>query len=313
MCLIVHKPEGVEFPIKVIESGMRKNPDGLGFWIRDGEKPARVYRYSSGVVTTTSLEEWLSRPRVKELEVVVHFRKSTRGAVDQLNVHPLPLGVPRKWGKWWIMHNGTFSSVEPFNDEMSDTATVADIVSDLAQSLCLNGRVDSGKMWDLLHAFGLFDRQRFLLLNEKEVFFKAGRKDGKEWRDCWFSNTYAWDYWSVTHPNGYRSSYPAVKPGRVQTTLPAPSKKEGKPKADKWAKSTPPARAASPRSSVIGMANEYPHDYANWWAENFKQAEGKLEAALAARGEAAQRMMRQKNTRKLLHKLGFTFKEEEKA
>jgi hypothetical protein len=124
MCLIIHKPRGVQIPADLLEAAVSLNRDGWGLmgFSKDGdlllERHAKV-----------DLEEILtSERRYRDAEYVLHLRKRTRGAADVDNAHPFKVtdGV-------YMMHNGTIR-LDTRVPGMSDSwHFVSEILRPLAQ------------------------------------------------------------------------------------------------------------------------------------------------------------------------------------
>ncbi len=124
MCLIIHKPRGVEIPADLLEAAVSLNRDGWGLmgFSKDGglllERHAKV-----------DLEEILATERRhRDAEYVLHLRKRTRGAANVENAHPFKVtdGV-------YMMHNGTIK-LDTRVAGMSDSwHFVSEILRPLAQ------------------------------------------------------------------------------------------------------------------------------------------------------------------------------------
>jgi len=212
MCLIVHKPAGVEFPAEILTSALARNANGFGVWTHRGnERFSKVYRTMRTNEAEKLLNQFVVSKGCTEREAVFHFRKTTKGDSILDNVHPYQLRLPREWGRWWLMHNGTFSRVVRGKGE-SDTAAFGRHLSKMARRLRVNGDMLSDKLWDFLDQFGVLDNQRVLLMNDKEVFWVTPETDGVYWKGCWFSNTYAWNSPTELRPATSSASPRSYKP-----------------------------------------------------------------------------------------------------
>jgi hypothetical protein len=107
MCVIIHKPAGVELPLDIAERALKINQDGWGImWhefdrvnVRKGFKTKNFLRYVKVL---------------KDKEAVFHCRIGTSGEVDVANCHPFPVT-----NQIWLMHNGVIGVArieEEFND-----------------------------------------------------------------------------------------------------------------------------------------------------------------------------------------------------
>lgn len=98
MCLIIHKPRGIQIPADLLEAAVSLNRDGWGLMGFSPEGHLLVERHAG-----VELDEILAAERKhRDSEYVLHLRKRTRGAADVGNAHPFKVidGV-------YMMHNGT--------------------------------------------------------------------------------------------------------------------------------------------------------------------------------------------------------------
>lgn len=124
MCLIIHKPRGVEIPADLLEAAVSLNRDGWGLMGFAPDGGLLVERHANVV-----LEDILAtEKRYREAEYVLHLRKRTRGAADVDNAHPFKItnGI-------YMMHNGTIK-LDTRVAGMSDSwHFVSEILRPLAQ------------------------------------------------------------------------------------------------------------------------------------------------------------------------------------
>jgi hypothetical protein len=124
MCLIIHKPRGIEIPADLLEAAVSLNRDGWGLMGFSPDGDLLVERHAK-----VDLEEILATERkYRDSEYVLHLRKRTRGAADVDNAHPFKIvdGV-------YMMHNGTIK-LDTRVAGMSDSwHFVAEILRPLAQ------------------------------------------------------------------------------------------------------------------------------------------------------------------------------------
>lgn len=110
MCLIVHKPAGVQLPPSLIESALRFNPHGAGLIALPKTEAARVERRQS--VSSAVVARWAQDHAAHEC--VFHFRYRTRGTDASRYTHPI-----RVTGSLYLFHNGTLpgsDSTDPHSD-----------------------------------------------------------------------------------------------------------------------------------------------------------------------------------------------------
>lgn len=91
MCIIVAKPQGVEFPRwRTLKNCWQANPDGAGFMVADG---GRV-KISKGYMSWRKFEKSLKKAKRSagnDAAFVIHFRIATHGDVSPECCHPFPL------------------------------------------------------------------------------------------------------------------------------------------------------------------------------------------------------------------------------
>ena len=172
MCLIIHKPAGVQIPLWIIESAAEYNPDGVGIMARD------------------KAQRWLSIGNAKvaarldaltNVEAAVHFRWATHGNVTTDNVHPFRLN-----NGGYLMHNGVLSKYAPLtklNSHVSDSRMfVKKFVNPMIREygnvhrMQMDAEVVGSAILTMMH--GKFAR------------FGSG---WVEYDGAWYSNEYAWD------------------------------------------------------------------------------------------------------------------------
>ncbi len=100
MCLIIHKPKGVQVPLDLLHSASQYNPHGYGLMALPGPQKISIYRHRS-----TNFDE-LRRAymQVAKYECVIHLRLSTRGNITRTNTHPF-----RVTNSIYMAHNGTLN------------------------------------------------------------------------------------------------------------------------------------------------------------------------------------------------------------
>ena len=124
MCLIIHKPRGVEIPADLLEAAVSLNRDGWGLMGFAASGELLVERHAAVVLS----EILAAERRHRDAEYVLHLRKRTRGAANADNAHPFKVldGV-------YLMHNGTLK-LESRVAGMSDSwHFVTDILRPLAR------------------------------------------------------------------------------------------------------------------------------------------------------------------------------------
>ncbi len=98
MCLIIHKPKGVDVPLELLRSAIHYNPDGFGVMAFSGRQPLNVKRQKKACIASL----YRAYRSVAEHECVIHLRLKTRGEVTVKNLHPFRVAP-----KVYMAHNGT--------------------------------------------------------------------------------------------------------------------------------------------------------------------------------------------------------------
>lgn len=99
MCVIIHKPAGVQMPqLHILESCFLRNRDGIGFCTSSGKSwhGMSFYKFLSELGKTDDSEE-----------IIIHFRWATHGSVSRKNCHPFY----DKEHDIWFAHNGFYRYV----------------------------------------------------------------------------------------------------------------------------------------------------------------------------------------------------------
>jgi len=119
MCVIIHKPVGVEVDTDILRLSHNANTHGAGYMLSTPD--GRVY-FAKGFINDTKMVEFLDQmctevgvPSV-DMEIVFHFRISTAGNINAMNCHPFVVdkkAIYKTQGKvdnrWVLMHNGHHS------------------------------------------------------------------------------------------------------------------------------------------------------------------------------------------------------------
>src|SRR3546814_356418 len=124
MCLIIHKPAGVEIPGELLAAAAAHNPHGWGLMGFDTNgKPLIQRRTTVDVAELIDVEHAL-----RDSEYVLHLRRQTKGGSGLDNVHPFKVidGV-------WLMHNGTLKLKARVPGKSDTWHFVTDVLRPLAQ------------------------------------------------------------------------------------------------------------------------------------------------------------------------------------
>ena len=111
MCIAIVKPFDVKFDMETYKHCYKVHPDGWGFSLAQDDGNALTV-----VKDVTSFEHFAREvEQYEQHTLLIHFRKSTGGALDQANCHPFRVGEDLVF-----MHNGTISCPMTIKDR-SDT------------------------------------------------------------------------------------------------------------------------------------------------------------------------------------------------
>lgn len=130
MCIIVAKPIGIEIPSKsLLQNCFIANRHGAGFMFNHNKK---VYIYKGFMKFEAFyrvLQKTIDKYDLKNKGVVIHFRISTGGKIDEGNCHPYPISNDEEMLRKKkvitkdvaMAHNGTIRLFSGKHDFLNDT------------------------------------------------------------------------------------------------------------------------------------------------------------------------------------------------
>lgn len=183
MCLIIRKPAGAAWPLEVLRSAARKNPDGIGWMYHDGLQ-LRVGRYVNPNRKAYKRKLFETAAALVDYEVLLHLRMATHGKVVHANCHPFKVidGL-------YMMHNGVLHDEETEGVESDTAAFIRTKLRPLLERD--RGLIYTGAFLGLLGgAVGSFNRLVFM--DAEGWIGHVNYDEGVMHNDCWLSNTYAW-------------------------------------------------------------------------------------------------------------------------
>lgn len=195
MCLIIHKPRGVEIPdIDVLENAVLGNPDGAGIAYQTRAGHIQLRR---GLDMTGADLDRILRTRISiSSDAVVHTRIATQGTISHMNCQPLPVA-----GQAIFAHNGNVA-VRPGDTKLSDShSLVNQVIEPLLDCPSVLSTVLSILAWS--------SHSKFILMTPRRI-----ARYGDWWEDVetglWYSHKpYSVFYW------GKRSSCEICETGSV--------------------------------------------------------------------------------------------------
>lgn len=124
MCIIIHKPVGLELPNeKTLETCFWANPDGAGYMLkRHGQ-----LTMAKGFMRLEELFKAINMLQIQASdELAIHFRITTSGGTRKANCHPFPITrntkelkeTEKRFIHAGLMHNGVIGQGK---DTLSDT------------------------------------------------------------------------------------------------------------------------------------------------------------------------------------------------
>ena len=135
MCIIIHKPAGVEVPsAEILRQCAKRNKDGMGFSMTSSGRVmvAKGYFDVEKLIDVLTTEPDLVTSR----DMVIHFRLATSGKIGAGNCHPFSLDSkmlesPFSYTDYAVSHNGIIYDVWGLDKGgLSDTASlVRDVLS----------------------------------------------------------------------------------------------------------------------------------------------------------------------------------------
>ncbi len=188
MCIAILKPKGMKLKLDDLEECWENNPHGAGLMFADNGK--LVVR--KGWMKWRNFQRAWMKHDLTDKTVVLHFRISTGGNIDQANCHPHLINADIG-----VVHNGIFSAknIPIIDDNYSDTCHFVRTLRDLGDL-------------DFLGDAEVREWIRRVSVGSKLIFM---RSDGSyeivnsgagEWNNgSWFSNT------TYKYPMFYQSSY----------------------------------------------------------------------------------------------------------
>lgn len=188
MCLIIHKPAGVEVPADLIESAWADNDDGAGIMYMDGPgtgtaRTPTVYKVVPGSWADPAAHVTRCLAGLTDREVGIHFRWRTHGPVNEANTHPYEI----PGGAGYVMHNGILRLPK-------DYAAVAATTSDTGfyVNTVLRGAPECAdeEFWNIVGE-DIGNGNKFLVMDATGSFLRVNAKQWNVYRGLHLSNSYS--------------------------------------------------------------------------------------------------------------------------
>lgn len=178
MCLIIHKPAGMEIPADLLTAAAAHNADGWGLMGFDDENRLLLERHALVNVSELIATE----QALRAYEYVLHLRRQTRGGSGLDNVHPFKVanGI-------WLMHNGTVQLRTRVPGKSDTWHLVSDVLRPLVQRH--PGLLSDYAFVQILE-HGLRSENKLALLDQRlRRIVLINRQHGVELDGLWLSNT----------------------------------------------------------------------------------------------------------------------------
>jgi len=170
MCVIVHKPAGIDLDKPLVEKLWNANKDGAGVLF----KPANgKWQSTKGIMTLNKLLE-MGEIFEKNTELVLHCRIKTKGDVCEEHTHPFDWS--RGKTRRVLFHNGTLKLFNP-GPEDSDSSMLAKLITNFTTEEACNYLKSLSSAG--FGRFVIFDGSKVQIFGDSESIEKDG---------LWFSN-----------------------------------------------------------------------------------------------------------------------------
>jgi predicted glutamine amidotransferase len=248
MCLIIHKPQGVEVPLDLLESAWVDNGDGAGLMYMTATGPA-TYKAPPGAWVDTPGHLAKVLAPLADKEVGIHFRWRTHGPINSDNCHPFLVAG----GSAYVMHNGILQLPKEYNAALG--AAMSDTGYYCATALKGAPRIADADFWNLVAA-DIGTQNKLLVMDDTGTFLRINDASWSNYKGLRISNTYSipetstyrqqWQRYGDGYPIGgydYSDRYPST--GRSLISLPS------RPVSGNITSITPPAKLTRRERKVL--------------------------------------------------------------
>lgn len=176
MCIAILNTKGVTLKREVLNNCWKNNGDGAGLlYMQDGKM--QVFKEMNSF--DNFYNEYVRvRKAISKQNIVLHFRISTHGKVNETNCHPFL--VHEGLG---FVHNGMIYNA-PESKDFSDTY----MFNETILKYLVNGFEYSEDILDMLHVY-IGTGSKLIFLNSEDDYAIVNEKAGHWHLNCWFSNT----------------------------------------------------------------------------------------------------------------------------
>jgi hypothetical protein len=175
MCIaILNQSKAKALTKKTLKNCWENNGDGAGFiFIKEGK--LETFKEMKDF---NNFNKKYQEARKSGSNIVLHFRISTHGKINETNCHPFKVNEELAF-----VHNGIISDV-PYSKEFSDTFMFNEHILQTLPNEFLN----STGIIELLRTF-IGDYNKLVFLNVEDKFTIVNEEAGHWFEDNWFSNS----------------------------------------------------------------------------------------------------------------------------
>lgn len=176
MCIAILNTKGVTLKKELLSNCWINNGDGAGILVSNG-KSMEVFKEMKSF--DTFYNQYLAmRKKYKKSNIVLHFRISTHGKINETNCHPFLVS-----DEVGFVHNGMIYNA-PVSEDFSDTYMFNEVILKKLKE----GFERDEHMIDLLSEY-IGTGSKLIFLNAKDEWSIVNEKAGHWDLGCWFSNT----------------------------------------------------------------------------------------------------------------------------
>jgi hypothetical protein len=177
MCIAILNTKGTTLKKEVLRNCWENNGDGAGILYINSEKKLSVFKEMASFDNFYNNYSEI-KSKYGKRNIVLHFRISTHGKVNETNCHPFL--VDDSIG---FVHNGMIYDV-PTSTEFSDTYMFNQtILKNLREGFEYNETI-----LEMIDTF-IGSGSKLVFLNDNDDYFIVNEKAGHWHLGCWFSNT----------------------------------------------------------------------------------------------------------------------------
>lgn len=176
MCIAIYNPNNVTLKKKVLKNCWDNNTDGAGMLYLDGGV-LKVHKEMTNFNNFYSFYQDVRRNHSKS-HIVLHFRISTHGKINETNCHPFLVN-----NKLGFVHNGIISN-SPYSKDFSDTYMFNEHILQKLPSDFLH----NDALTELITEY-IGTGSKLIFFDDTNQAYIFNEKAGVWDNGCWFSNT----------------------------------------------------------------------------------------------------------------------------